>query len=69
MPTRAEPQRCECCGRVPECGVGKTLHLDHCHMTGKFRGWLCHYCNTAIGALGDNTYGVLQAYAYLMEFG
>lgn len=39
---------CEICGQV--C---KTC-FDHDHITGKFRGWLCLQCNTALGLLQDN---------------
>lgn len=46
------PPVCECCGRPPN-GRSKTLHLDHCHLTEKFRGWLCVNCNTGIGLLND----------------
>lgn len=60
-----EPTNCECCGREqPE----RALSLDHCHSTGKFRGWLCHLCNTGVGALGDNIAGVTKALAYLHHF-
>jgi hypothetical protein len=59
IPTRPEPAHCECCGkRVKTC-------LDHCHETGKFRGWLCFRCNTAIGKLGDNLAGLMKAVRYL----
>jgi hypothetical protein len=62
LPTRATPALCECCGRPP----GKrALNLDHCHRTGKFRGWLCDNCNTAIGKLGDDVFGLQRAIHYL----
>jgi hypothetical protein len=41
------------------------VHCDHDHRTGKFRGWLCRMCNTAIGALGDDVDGLERALAYL----
>lgn len=56
------PAVCECCGRPPK---KLALSLDHCHRTGKFRGWLCTACNPAIGALGDNVEGLLRAVRYL----
>lgn len=62
IPARSCPAVCECCGSPP----GKYgLHLDHCHVTGAFRGWLCAKCNTAIGKLGDSLAGVQRAVAYL----
>ena len=51
---------CECCGRISR------LNLDHCHATGRFRGYLCSDCNTGIGKLGDSKEGILKALVYLM---
>lgn len=61
-PTRPRPETCELCGRT---NGRRVLALDHCHATGKFRGWLCTPCNTAIGKLGDNQAGLIRALAYL----
>lgn len=56
-PTRPCPDHCEMCLRP----AGKrALHLDHCHTTGAFRGWLCGCCNTAFGRLGDSFEEVTQ---------
>lgn len=55
------------CGN-PGCGSTEKLHLDHDHSCcpkGKHsgrvsscgkcvRGWLCHFCNTSLGALQEN---------------
>jgi hypothetical protein len=61
-PTRPCPQLCECCGRKP---TSKGINLDHDHVTGKFRGWICSRCNAGIGFLGDSLEGVLSAINYL----
>jgi hypothetical protein len=61
-PTRPEPRACECCGRVP---IDRALCLDHDHLTGRFRGWLCHRCNTALAALGDSYAGIAKMVRYL----
>lgn len=61
QPTREDPGFCECCGRLTE----EVLCLDHSHITGDFRGWLCKACNRGIGSLGDDTAGVEKALAYL----
>lgn len=46
--------RCQnpACGKS-EAESGRRLCLDHCHLTGRFRGWLCKDCNTAAGLLRD----------------
>lgn len=56
------PLLCEQCSNPP--GI-KGLALDHDHMTGKFRGWLCHRCNLGMGLLGDDIEGLRRAIAYL----
>lgn len=61
-PTRPESALCECCQKPPRRG---SLHLDHCHETGKFRGWLCSRCNMAIGKLGDTKAALIRAVKYL----
>lgn len=65
-PSRPRPQVCECCGGPPN-GMG-VLHLDHCHTTGEFRGWICHSCNVGMGSLGDDLAGVKFAVEYLERF-
>lgn len=52
-------------GLCQSCGKRATLHLDHNHVTGVFRGWLCHHCNTGIGLLGDDEAGLHRALKYL----
>ncbi len=39
--------------------------LDHDHATGAARGWLCHPCNRAIGALGDDISNLARAILHL----
>ena len=61
------PAVCECCGLPPS---GKTpqsskLHFDHCHVTGKFRGWLCMYCNLTLGLMNDSVERLASAIKYL----
>lgn len=45
--------KCEICGRGPR-GRHKQLSIDHCHKTGKFRGFLCSCCNLMLGKLNDD---------------
>ena len=43
------------------------LHMDHCHVSHVFRGWLCRSCNIGLGALGDNVEGLERAIKYLKD--
>ena len=56
----AKPEKCQCCNIKTD-----KLHLDHCHETYAFRGWLCMNCNTGIGRLGDSIEGLTSALNYL----
>ena len=46
-------------------GTAGAWVLDHDHNTDKFRGWLCHTCNRALGGFGDNVSRILRAITYI----
>jgi hypothetical protein len=52
---------CECCQKP----VYRNWQLDHCHVTGNFRGWICKSCNTGLGSIGDNLQSLYRAVEYL----
>lgn len=41
------------------------LHLDHCHVTGDLRGYLCRACNHGLGNFQDDPKLLRAAIAYL----
>jgi Recombination endonuclease VII len=51
---------CAICGRG-----GRRLCVDHCHTTGKVRGFLCSPCNTGLGCYEDNPEFLRAASRYL----
>lgn len=51
---------CACCHRD-----NLQLVVDHCHKTGKIRGLLCHYCNTALGLLNESIKRCQQLAEYI----
>jgi hypothetical protein len=68
-----EEYSCPICTRtIDEIGRKKQKRLqnwvlDHCHDTETFRGWLCHHCNTGLGAFGDDLDRLKRAVRYLIE--
>lgn len=63
IPSKANPYKCDNCSK--DIVTTKTLQLDHCHLTGKFRGWLCKECNISLGNLGDSIEGLFKTVKYL----
>lgn len=61
--TRPQPSHCEVCGNAAS---GKTMHWDHNHTTGKFRGWLCVKCNASIGFAKESAI-ILRALASYVD--
>jgi len=56
---RKRPEQCEICG-----SIGRICY-DHCHTTGKFRGWICIRCNSVLGFVKDNSETLLALVKYL----
>jgi len=50
------------------CKQETTLHLDHCHATGKLRGMLCVRCNTGLGTLQDDPDILRAAITYVERY-
>ena len=50
-----------------ECPSGMKLAADHCHTTGKFRGFLCKGCNLALGLFKDSEATMRNALTYLQR--
>ena len=53
-----------CKTHVDICG---TLHIDHDHITGEFRGLICLTCNAGIGMLKDSPEILAAAIEYLKK--
>jgi hypothetical protein len=47
---RPRPSICDLCYGNHHLGIV----FDHCHQSGKFRGWLCDRCNKVLGLIGDS---------------
>ncbi|QBI89974.1 endonuclease VII [Escherichia phage HZP2] len=55
---------CAIC-KQPESIEGRSLCVDHSHITGEVRGLLCSNCNRGIGLLKDSPELVRNAFHYL----
>ena len=70
-PPPLDNHQCPICGKSESDVIGKgglklgAWVLDHCHMTDKARGWLCHPCNRSIGCFQDDVNILKKAINYL----
>ncbi len=55
--------KCAICFRKPT--RKRSLHVDHCHRTGRIRGLLCTHCNAMLGMAKDSTLTLKTAIHYL----
>ena len=62
---------CAICGEVLEYDkkIRSKINVDHDHATGKVRGILCHYCNTALGKANDDPALLRKMAEYLEKHG
>lgn len=58
--------KCNICG-VPQLELKRSLCLDHCHESGRARGFLCHKCNSALGMFNDSEELLIDALHYIMQ--
>jgi|GEM_PF-1636305 len=61
---KKQNNKCAIC-KLPSNLFNKELFIDHCHLTGKFRGFLCGNCNLGIGYFKDRKKLMLSAIKYL----
>lgn len=59
--------KCAICRTPPAGEWRKSLHIDHCHKTGKIRGLLCGTCNMALGQFKDSPKLLEAAKKYLSK--
>jgi hypothetical protein len=60
-----QQHKCAICECDETEAYSQKLYVDHCHVTKKIRGLLCHSCNVAIGNFKDSTENLKKAIAYL----
>lgn len=65
---KKQNNQCIICDTIPDPKAPhkqRTLHVDHCHKTGKIRGLLCQLCNRGIGLFRDRIDLIEKAIIYL----
>lgn len=60
-----EPFECPICGKRTIAGLTSKVDLDHNHLTGEIRGWICDSCNTGIGRFKDDVQLLKSAIKYV----
>lgn len=61
----AQGGKCKICGKDEKEEYYGTLHVDHCHTTGKVRGLLCKGCNHGLGNFMDSVELMKKGIDYL----
>lgn len=54
------PIQCQICKKEK-----RKIHVDHCHKTGKVRGFLCPSCNISLGMAQDDPSILIRMAEYL----
>jgi hypothetical protein len=65
---RIQNNRCAICSSVETGRSGKAAKfwmVDHCHVSGKVRGLLCHQCNIGVGNFRDDPKLLSAAISYV----
>lgn len=55
---------CACCGDLIE-QFDRNTHLDHSHVTGEVRAFLCDDCNNAVGRVRESVERALKLVDYI----
>lgn len=55
---------CKICNKIISLN-SRDRAIDHCHVTGEFRGWLCRKCNVGLGCFDDSIERLESAAKYL----
>jgi hypothetical protein len=59
---------CAICNRTDSGShCSQRLFVDHCHVSGKVRGLLCHHCNSALGLFQDSPTLLQNAINYVRQ--
>jgi len=64
-----QKNRCAICKTDTNGALKRRFVVDHCHKTGRIRGWLCNRCNAALSAVGDNLENISKYVKYLRKIG
>ena len=59
---------CPICHKKTIPSLTSKVVLDHDHLTGKGRSWICDSCNTGIGRFKDDIKLLKEAQIYLLKF-
>ncbi len=66
-PKIGEEFSCPICVRTFKREHNNDVVLDHSHIDGSIRGWLCNSCNTSLGKFGDNIETLQNAIDWLLK--